>query len=270
MAEELTALDQHRMLHTGTTPFRALVRMNLRDRFLGSTLGPVWAVLNPLLMMGIYTFVFGFVFVTKIPGATTSLDYVVWLISGYAPWMATQEAIIGATGSVAASRGLIKNVAIRIEFLPMASGLMGLFPLAIGIAFVLVLQLVTGKGVPWTVLLLPIIVPLHFLLVIGIGLALSAVNVLFRDVLLALPNLLMVALFATPIFYPVEAVPERARFLAYGNPFYLVASLYRSILVDGTVPDAGRLLGLAVMAAGTFWAARRYFRRMERYFDSLL
>ena len=76
------------------------LKMGLRDRFLGSTLGLVWAIVNPLLMMGIFTFVFAFVFRSRLPGAETSLSFVIWLISGYGPWLAIGDSLATSTGSV--------------------------------------------------------------------------------------------------------------------------------------------------------------------------
>jgi lipopolysaccharide transport system permease protein len=247
-----------------------LLRMYMRDRFMGSFLGPVWIVVNPILMMGIFTFVFGFVFKARLPGADTSISYVIWLLSGYGPWLAIAETLVSSTGAVVASRGLLKNMAMRAERLPMAAGLLGVFPLLIAIVFVLALRLVAGDGIPLAIVALPIVIGIHFLLVTAIGVFLSAVNVFFRDLLLALPNLLMVVLFATPIFYGVESLPAPVRPLAFWNPFYLLADFYRTILVDGLFPMWSSLLGLAALAALLMVAARRQFARLERYFDSLL
>lgn len=247
-----------------------LYRMYLRDRFMGSFLGPLWIVVNPIMMMSIFTFVFGFVFKARLPGADTSISYIIWLLSGYGPWLAIAETLVSATGAVVASRGLLKNMVLRAERLPIAAGLLGAFPLLIAILFVLVLRVVSGEGVPLAVLVLPLVIVIQFVLVIGVGMLLSAVNVFFRDLVLALPNLLMVVLFATPIFYAVDALPAAVRPLAFANPFFLLSDLYRTILVEGEVPEPGLLLGLALIAVMVFWLARRQFARLERYFDSLL
>ena len=73
-----------------------LWKMAVRDRYLGSSLGSFWAVANPLFMLALYTFVFGFVFKVRLPGAESTLEYVIWLIVGYGPWIATTEAIMAA------------------------------------------------------------------------------------------------------------------------------------------------------------------------------
>src|SRR5260370_35224213 len=87
------------------------LKMGLRDRFLGSTLGLVWAIANPLLMMGIFTFVFAFVFRSRLPGAQPSLSFVIWLISGYGPWLATSATPAQRTGRGPANGGPVRDLA---------------------------------------------------------------------------------------------------------------------------------------------------------------
>ena len=80
--------------------FVGFFRMLLRDKVLGSSLGMIWAVANPLLMLGIFTFVFGFVFKSRLPGAESSLGFVIWLVSGYGPWLAISEGLNACTAAV--------------------------------------------------------------------------------------------------------------------------------------------------------------------------
>src|SRR5262249_28114606 len=84
-------------------------RMNLRDRYLGSRLGSIWAVANPILMLSIFTFMFGYVYKAKLPGADTTLTYVAWLISGYGPWLALSESIQSSAQSVVNGTSIVKN-----------------------------------------------------------------------------------------------------------------------------------------------------------------
>ena len=116
-----------------------LFKMNVRDRYLGSSLGSFWAISNPLFMLALYTYIFGFVFKVKLPGAETTLAYVIWLISGYGPWIATTEAIMGAANSVVGASGLVKNMAFKTELLPIAGALVGAINLAVSFVFLLVL-----------------------------------------------------------------------------------------------------------------------------------
>lgn len=95
-----------------------LAKMNIRDKYLGSALGLVWAVLNPMLMLGMYTFIFGFVFKARLPGAETTFAYSIWLISGLVPYMAVSEALSSTAGAVVGGAGMVKNVVFKSETLP--------------------------------------------------------------------------------------------------------------------------------------------------------
>lgn len=247
-----------------------LFRMMLRDRFLGSALGLVWAVANPLLMLGIFTFVFGFVFHSRLPGATTSISYMIWLISGYAPWLAISEGLTSSAQSVAGNSGIIKNLAFKTELLPIASVLTGLVPLGVGLVFLLALLAAVGSAPSWPWLVVPLGVMLQFLLLAGLGLILSAVTVFVRDVAMALPNLLLLVLFASPIFYSLDAFPAVLRPFAQVNPFYVLTEMYRAPLVEHTLPSPSSIAYLAVLSVLLFWAGLVFFRRLKAHFDSRL
>jgi len=120
-------------------------RMFVRDRFLGSRLGSIWAVINPLLLMALYTFVFGFVFKARLPGSETTLAYTAWLIAGFGPWLAISEGISSAAASIHGNSGIIKNLAIKSECLPLAAVLVGLIPLLVSLLFLLALLIADGN-----------------------------------------------------------------------------------------------------------------------------
>ena len=247
-----------------------LLKMNLRDRYLGSSLGSFWAIANPLFMLALYTFVFGFVFKVRLPGAETTLGYVVWLISGYGPWIATVEAISAATGSVVGATGMVKNMAFKTELVPIAAALVGLVSLAVSIVFLLVLLVVIGNLPSWHLIWLPLVIALQFFLIAALGLWLSALNVFFRDVSVVLPNFLTIMMFATPIFYPLEALPAIVRQVSLANPFYWISTAYRDILIQHQSPDPWGMLYLFLLALLLFWAGLKAFRRAKGFFDAAL
>lgn len=249
---------------------RSLASIQLRDRYLGSAFGAIWAFVNPAMMLAIYTFVFGFVFQARVPGAESTLSYAIWMISGFGPWLGTVEALNAATNSVVAGTSLVKNVAFKTELLPIAAAVVGGVPLVVSLGFVMALLAFDGSPPSWHVLwILPILV-VHAALVLALGMGLAAVNVFIRDLGIALPNLLIIILFATPIFYPIEQVPELARPLMRFNPFYVIAEGYRCALIDRTMPD---LLGLAVVLVGALLLgvfSLKGFRRLKGLFESAL
>ncbi|MEO8542839.1 MAG: ABC transporter permease [Burkholderiaceae bacterium] len=244
--------------------------MFLRDRFLGSRLGAAWAVLNPLLMLGIYTYVFGFVFKAKLPGADTTLAYSIWLIAGYGPWLAISESINSSAQSVVGNGGLIKNMAFKTECLPLAATLLGLVPLAISVVFALVLMVIDGNTPTWHALAVIPGIVMIFLFLSAIGFAFAALAVPFRDLAVVLPNLLIMVLFASPIFYPIEAIPKGLQNVAGWNPFYLLVEFVREPVVYHRIPGLGKWIYMATLSAATGWVSLKLFRRFKGQFSSML
>lgn len=248
----------------------SLFRMALSDRFLGSALGLIWAVLSPLMLMGIFVFVFTFVFPSRLPGREGALPFVIWLISGYGPWLGISEGLSSATGSVTSNAGIVKNIAFKSELLPVVGAMLGLVPLGVGLGLVVILKFASGDGLNWTVAALPIVIALQLLFVSGVGLFLSALNVFVRDTALALPSVLTIVLFASPIFYPLSAYPAAIRAILIFNPFYVLAECYRAPLLTGSFPSIWMLAYLAVFSgiliAGGLW----WFRRLKSFFDTRL
>jgi lipopolysaccharide transport system permease protein len=247
-----------------------IFKMNVRDRYLGSSLGSFWAVANPLFMLAIFTFVFGFVFKIRLPGAETTLGYVIWLIVGYGPWIATTEAITATTNSVTGAAGVVKNLAFKTELLPISAAFVGLISLGVSLFFLLILLIVDGRTPGWHVLWLPFIIFQQFFLIVSLGLWLAAINVFVRDLSLVLPNMLMIVMFATPIFYPIETVPAVVQKLSFANPFFQISDAYRAVILHDTDPG---LLGLGyvfVLSVAIFLMGLTAFRRAKGYFDSAL
>ncbi len=245
-------------------------RMNLRDRYLGSRFGAAWAIANPLMMLGIFTFVFGFVFKARLPGADTTFAYSIWLISGYGPWLAITESLTSSASSVISASGLIKNLAFKSETLPIAAALLGLVPLAVSVVFVLILLAIDGNMPTWHAGLIVIIVMLQFLLVTALGFFLAATTVFFRDLALVLPNMLLIVLFASPIFYPIESMPRIVQAASQYNPFYILPEAYRVVLLQHRVPDFGSLVYVAIVSSAVGYLTLSFFRRAKTWFDAAL
>lgn len=246
------------------------LRMMFRDRFIGSSLGVVWAVASPVLMLGIFTFVFGFVFRSKLPGAETSLSYVIWLISGYGPWLAISEGVTTAAGSVVGNGQMIKNVKMKSELLPIAGTAMGSVPLAVAIVYLMGLMAFNGNEFHFTWLIIPLIVTIQFLMVTGVGMLCAALAVFWRDITHVLPNLLLVLMFSTPIFYPITAMPHPIEVVSSFNPIYLLSEWYRQPLLHNQFPEFWTLGYIAIFGIALFYGGLIGFRRLRPFFESRL
>lgn len=245
-------------------------RMMLRDRFLGSLLGGVWAVLQPGLLLGVFVFVFTFVFPSRLPGSTSGLAFVIWLISGYGPWLFVAEGLSSSTGSVVGQTGLVKNMAFKTELLPIASTTLGIVPLAVSIAVLAVLLVADHRPPTLAWLSLPLVLVLQTVLIAGLGLFLGALNVFVRDVALALPSFLTMALFLSPIFYPITSYPQVIRTAASLNPFYIIANCYREPILNGAFAPLWQFGYLGVLSVVTFVGGLAFFRKLKTYFHGRL
>lgn len=245
-------------------------KMNIRDRYLGSSLGCFWAITNPLFMLVIYTYVFGFVFKTKLPGSETTLSYVIWLICGYGPWIALNESIMGAANSVIGASGLIKNMTFKTELLPISGALVGLISLSVSLCFLIILLIANGNGISWMLVFLPIVVFVQFAFVAAIGIWLAAIAVFVRDIIQILPTVLTAIMFMTPIFYSFESMPRIIQYVSHVSPLYLISKGYRVIIIENRMPDMLGLGYVAMLSFVIFYFGLGAFRRAKGSFDSAI
>lgn len=247
-----------------------LFKMMLRDRYLGSTLGGAWAILNPLLLLALYTFVFGFVFRTRLPGADGTFAYSLWLIAGLGPWMALTESIMAGTAAVSGNASMIKNMSFKAECLPLAAALTGCIPLLVSQVFLVFLLIADGRGLSGYLVVIPLVVVLQFVFVAGMAFFLSSLNVFFRDIVQILPSLLNVVLFTSPIMYPIDVFPARIHTLVGYSPFAIIADGYRQPFIHGSTVDVAHMAVLAVVAVLLFVSGLAFFRRLKLHFDARL
>jgi lipopolysaccharide transport system permease protein len=132
------------------------------------------------------------------------------------------------------------------------------------------LQVIAGIPPGLAYLFIPVAIVLHLVFVSGIGLFLSALNVFIRDTALALPNILTLVLFSSPIFYPLKVYPHFLQPYLSLNPFYVIAACYRAPIVDGTLPPLWMPIYLAVLSALLFVGGLIWFRRLKTFFDTRL
>lgn len=244
--------------------------MKVRDKYLGSRLGILWAVVSPLVMLSLFTFIFGYVLKVRLPEMGGNVNYTLWLISGYGPWLATTEGLVAASTSVVSGAGMVKNMAFKTELLPISAALTGVIPLAVSFGLLTVLLVVDGQFLSWSAVVCPVLVVLHFGFLASLGCVLSAVAVFVRDFIVALPNLLLIILFATPILYPLSITPDFIQTLSAVNPFYIISDGYRRVLLEHHVPDPVGLLYVAGLSLLTGLAGLKVFRRHKASFDARL
>ena len=232
---------------------RDLVSKELRARYRNAMIGFLWAVLHPLLMTLILTFVFSVVVRFEHDGRPAAL----YILSGLIFWQFLAAGIGEATRSLIDSQELVKKVHFPRETIPLAAILNCLVNLAIGLAVYVAVFLVLAREIPWGLAYIPLVFAIQFVLVIGVSLLTASANVYYHDVIYLTEVVLTFGFYASPILYPLEMVQQRLGIdsLAYRiytlNPMVGLLTGYREALLDGQFPGLMPLLW-PVACAGFF------------------
>ncbi|MDX6542266.1 MAG: lipopolysaccharide transport system permease protein [Gaiellales bacterium] len=238
---------------------RTFVSRDLQVRYKGSALGIVWSLLNPALMMGVYTAVFSSIMRNHIT------DFPVFFMSGFLPWTFFATALQTGSFALLANASLLQKVYFPREVLPVSVTLANLVNLGLAFAVFVPLGLyLRGFTVSGLLGVLPTTI---FLLMFTTGMVMlfSALMVFFRDIEFLLGVILQAWFFLTPIVYEFSSVPSRlARFTRF-NPMLPFVNAYRDSLYDGRFPPVFRLVECALIGSVTLVACYLAFNRMKRH-----
>lgn len=263
------------MSHQSTNPFdrvffQNLVTRQIRQDYLENVTGFAWLVLQPLLLLSVYAFVFTHIFQARIPGHE-SVGFVPYLAVAFWPWTAFSEAILKASGSITSNAALVSKVAFAREQLPLATVTATFLMHMAGFAAVLVVLALTGTSIQW--LWLPLVLPvmlLLWLLACAIALFVSSTQVFLKDMAQILPPVMTFWFFMSPILYSPDILPEPLGQVMQWNPITWFAGTLRAIILGGDVPPLWvggciMILVLLLAALGLGW-----FRRFSGHFEDFL
>ncbi len=242
-----------------------LAMRDVRVRYKQTLLGAAWAIIQPLFTMLIFTLFFG-----KLAGMPSDdIPYPLFAYAGLLPWTFFANAVTGSGNSLVGNSNLITKIYFPRMIIPTASVAAGLLDFAIAFGLLVVLMVYYGVGLSLNILMLPVLVLLTSLLAIGVGMWMSALNVKFRDVRYALPFLIQLGMFATPIIYPASLVPAKWRWLLALNPLTGQIEAYRAAFFNKPFDWTALGISAALTLAILFYAAFT-FRRMERSFADVI
>jgi lipopolysaccharide transport system permease protein len=239
---------------------RQFIRREIEGRYKGSFLGLFWSFITPLVMLLIYTFIFGVVFKARWPNAKTSSlsEFAVTLFCGLTAFNIFSECISRAPSLIVGVPGYVKKVVFPLEILPVSLLGSAIFHGLISLGILLVANLLVTGSFHWTILLLPLIaLPLIFMS-LGFGWFLASLGVFIRDVGYTVSLIVQVLFLTTPIFYPIENLPESVQIVIRLNPLSSVVENFRRVILWGRLPSwAGLSLWLlatgASMVMGYAW-----------------
>lgn len=202
----------------------------LKSRYAGTALGIYWTILNPLLMMFAISFVFTQVF------KSGQEHFSFFILSGIIPWMFFSSALSEATNSILNQQNMMRQFSFPVAVLPLASVTANFFNFLIGWAVMYPLFLIVNPKILFLAHLLPLIFFLHLCLVTGFCLALSVLNIIFRDAGQLLGMVLMFWFWVTPVFYTIEMVPAQFLWMYDMNPMTPYIVFYQKIIFEGALP----------------------------------
>jgi len=212
----------------------------LKVRYKQTVIGAGWAVLQPLLTMGVFTILFGRL--AKLP--SEGLPYPIFYYSALLPWMYFANALTTVTSTITENRSIITKVYLPRVILPVAAVLSGLADLACGCTGLIGLMIFYRVHLDARALLLPLPVFLAVTTALGVGLWLAALNAMYRDVKYVLPFFVQLWMFATPVIYPSSLVPRAWRAVYGLNPMVTAIEGFR-----WTVTGHGQLTGVMILAS---------------------
>lgn len=240
-----------------------MCRREVVGRYRGSMMGIAWSFFHPILMLVVYTFVFSVVFKARwgVSQGETQADFAVILFAGMIVHGFFSESLNRAPTLILANPNYVQKVVFPLEIMPWISIGSSLFHMGVSLIVLLAFNVALTGSLPWTAVLLPVVLLPLLLATLGLGWLLSALGVYIRDIGQAIGILTTVLLFLSPVFYPMSALPEKYQLWLRLNPLAYMIEWTRGVLLWGRVPDwwlwgIYALGGLLAAWLGFWWFQR--------------
>jgi len=243
-----------------------LALREIKVRYKQAVLGIVWAILQPLSLMIVFTVFFSVIL--RVP--SDGIPYPLFAFVALLPWSFFATGLSSAIPSLTNNASLVTKVYFPREVIPLAAVLAAAVDFAVAALAFLGLLLYYRVGMTAHLLFVPGIFMIQVALTIGVALFFSALNVKYRDVRHALPLVIQLWMFVTPVIYPVSVVPERYRALYLVNPMAGVIDSYRKVVVQGVAPDLWAQGLAALVSTLIVMLSWSYFQRAERTFADVI
>jgi ABC-type polysaccharide/polyol phosphate export permease len=250
--------------------FRKLVYRDFFAKFVGSALGFFWAILNPLVLMGMYVLLFSVILKIKFDSSGSHVDYGFYLFCGMIPWLSFQESLIKSTNIFIDFRTLIRQIRFPLGFLPLHVAVSTIFQELITFLLFALLVMYYQQTTLDSFWIIFLILPVKFLFTCGFCLFLSTLSVFYRDVIQVIQILLLSWFFASPIVYPVDKIPQLWFHLYQLNPFYHFIQGYRCALLNQHSFSWPGFIYTFALSIGIYSLGYFVFRRNQRQFVQLL
>jgi lipopolysaccharide transport system permease protein len=252
-ADDVASVWAHREL------LMVLVRREISVRYRQAVIGLLWVVLQPLLTTAIFTTVF--VVFVRIPAQEQS--YPLFAFAGIAVWQYFNRVVSEGGGSLIANSALITKVSFPRLIIPLVSPLAAALDSLIAASALVVVALLMGAHVSWAVVFAPFVIAAVGLFGYAVALWVAPMNAVYRDIGIALPSIMQVAMYMSPIVYPASLVPEKIRWLYELNPIAVMVNAMRWVVLGTDAPPVAGVGLFVLLTVLLLWGGSQLFRRME-------
>jgi lipopolysaccharide transport system permease protein len=248
-----------------------MAKREISDRYVGQAFGPLWAIVHPLFMMGLYVFIFAFVFKVKIGGTIEMpLDYTTYLLSGLVAWMGCQEAMNKSCIAITSHAALVKQVVFPLEILPVKCVFAALISQSVSLLILILYVVITHGSLPVTYLLIPVLLLFQVMAMIGVSYLLAPIGAYFRDVKDFVQLFSLAGLYLMPVFYLPTWVPPLFEPILYLNPFSYLIWCYQDALYFGRFEHPWAWVVTGVLSVVVFVFGYRAFRKLKPLLGNVL
>ena len=239
---------------------RELVARDMKLRYKRSILGVAWSLLNPLIQMLVFIFLFRRLMKLDIP------NYPSFVFTGVLAWNWFQSAVLLTTGAITGNRELIRRPGFPTTILPVVTVTTNMIHFLLALPVLLLFAVLGGGRLTSAMLALPLVIALQFLLILGLGYLVATLQVTFRDTQHLLGMFLMLLFYLTPVFYDASVIPASFQAFYHLNPMLHLIAAYRAILIGGSPPNLHALLALGVLGGVLLWFGHAIFKRASYRF----
>lgn len=236
------------------------VLKDFRGKYKKSFLGVLWSFINPLLQLLIYSIVFSFIMKSGID------NYACFLVVALIPWTFFNTTLIQSTTSIICNAGIVKKVYFPREILPISTVTSNLINFLISCVIIIAALIISGVGLSWYILLLPIILIVQYILLIGLAFILSSITVYIRDLEYFISVLMMLWFYLCPIVYSVDFIPDKWLPLFKLNPMLHIINAYRDVLFYKRLPDMANLGIWTLISIVIAFIGYKIFKKLEKRF----
>lgn len=236
------------------------IRKEFRGKYKKSFLGVLWSFLSPLFQVLVYALVFPFILKNDIN------NYTVFLIVALIPWNFFNMTILQSTASIVANGGIIKKVFFPREILPISTATSNLINFLVTGIIIICSLLISGIGIGKSIIVLPLIIIIQYILQLGLSLILSSITVYIRDVEYLLNVFMMLMFYMSPVVYSADMIPDKFLPLFKLNPMFHIIKYYREILYYKQIPDMLSVMLLFGVCILVLIVGYLIFRKLEKRF----